>query len=75
MDGSGVAAMAGGKKLRKASARTIRAAVRKAGLKPKSGRVVIKGGAASALTPGAVGGKKTRRRTRRHRGLGKLFGY
>jgi hypothetical protein len=64
--------MAGGKKARKVSAKTIRKTLKKLGMKPK-GRVVLKGGAASALTPGLVGGKKTRRRTGR-RGLKGLFG-
>ena len=62
-------------KVRKVSAKTIRAAVRKLGLKPK-GRVVLKGGdvpAADAAAPPAATGGRRRRGTRKS-GLRKLFG-
>jgi len=66
-------------KLRKVSAKTIRAAVRKLGIKPKS-RVVLKGGEdcggvgqpPCAPAP-AMGGKRKSRRARKS-ALGKLFG-
>jgi hypothetical protein len=72
MSGTPDLSQAGGKKARKVSAKTIRKTLKKLGMKPK-GRVVLKGGAASALTPGAVGGRRrTARRGRR--GLKGLFG-
>ena len=64
---------AGGRRLKKVSAKTIRRTLRKAGIKPK-GRMVLKGGA--PLSPAAVGGESSpapaggrrhRRGTRRHR--------
>jgi len=64
-------------KVRKVSAKTIRAAVRKLGLKPK-GRVVLKGGdvpaAPAAAAPAAPAGGR-RRKSQRKSGLRRLFGY
>lgn len=65
-------------KVRKVSAKTIRAAVRKLGLKPK-GRVVLKGGdvptaPAAAMAAEAPKGGKKHRKSHRKSGLRGLFG-